>query len=166
MDKQKVACSYNGLVNHRKNEVQLNLENVLGGRSQSEGTVCVCACMLSCFSHVQLFATLWTTAQQASLSMKFSRQEQQSGLPCLFPGDLLNMGIKPTSLASPGLQAKSLLLNYSPIYMKVQDREIYRHRKQITNCLGLGWGNCSYRQRNVFFAINTLKMYPKVLHRL
>ena len=87
MDKQKVACSYNGLVNHRKNEVQLNLENVLGGRSQSEGTVCVCACMLSCFSHVQLFATLWTTAQQASLSMKFSRQEYCSRLP--FPSPII-----------------------------------------------------------------------------
>ena len=81
MDKQKVVCSNNGLVNHRKNEVlipatvQLNLETMLGGRSQSEGAVCVCVCMLSCFSHVQLFATLWTTAQQASLSVKFSRQE-------------------------------------------------------------------------------------------
>ena len=32
------------------------------------------ACMLTCFSHVQLFATLWTVAFQA-LSMGFSRQE-------------------------------------------------------------------------------------------
>ena len=75
IDKQKVVCSYNGLVNHRKNEVlipatvQLNLENLLGGRSQPEGAVCVCACMLSYFSHVQLFATLWATAHQAPLSV-------------------------------------------------------------------------------------------------
>ena len=54
VDKQKVVCSYNGLVNHRRSEVlipatiQLNLENMLGGRSQSEGTICVCPCMLSC----------------------------------------------------------------------------------------------------------------------
>ena len=33
-----------------------------------------CACMLSCFSHVRLFATPWTVACQAPLSMGFSRQ--------------------------------------------------------------------------------------------
>ena len=33
------------------------------------------ACMLSCFSHVQLFATLWTVACHAPLSMGFPRQE-------------------------------------------------------------------------------------------
>ena len=32
----------------------------------------VCACLLSRFSHVQLFATLWTMAHQAPLSMGFS----------------------------------------------------------------------------------------------
>ena len=36
------------------------------------------ACVLS---HVQLFATLWTIAHQAPLSMEFSRQEYWSGLP-------------------------------------------------------------------------------------
>ena len=35
----------------------------------------MCYFMLSCFSHVQLFATPWTVACQAPLSMKFSRQE-------------------------------------------------------------------------------------------
>ena len=37
--------------------------------------------LLSCFSHVQLCATLWTTAHQALLSIGFSRQEYWSGLP-------------------------------------------------------------------------------------
>ena len=37
-------------------------------------------CMLSCFSHVQLCATLWTVACQAPLSMGFSRQEHWSAL--------------------------------------------------------------------------------------
>ena len=32
------------------------------------------ACMLSCFSHVRLFETLWTVAFQVSLSVGFSRQ--------------------------------------------------------------------------------------------
>ena len=48
------------------------------------GLVC---CMLSRFTWVRLFATLWTIARQASLSMGFSRQEYQSGLPCPPPGD-------------------------------------------------------------------------------
>ena len=36
-------------------------------------------------SHVQLFATPWTVAHQAPLSMEFSRQEYWSGLPCPSP---------------------------------------------------------------------------------
>ena len=48
---------------------------------------CVCA---QSYSHVQLFATSWTVAHQAPLSMGFSRQEYWSGLP--FP--TLDNGIK------------------------------------------------------------------------
>ena len=59
------------------------------------------ACMLSCFSHVQLSATLQIVAHQAPLSMGFSRQKYWSGLPCLPPGDPPNTGIKPASLMSP-----------------------------------------------------------------
>ena len=40
------------------------------------------ACVLSCFSHVRLFVTLWIVARQAPLSMGFSRQGYWSGLPC------------------------------------------------------------------------------------
>ena len=58
------------------------------------------ACVLSLFSHVQLFATLWTVARQAPLSMGFSREEYWSVLPCLPPGDLLNPGIKSMSHVS------------------------------------------------------------------
>ena len=39
-------------------------------------------CVLSHFSSVLLFQTLWTVACQALLSMGFSRQEHWSGLPC------------------------------------------------------------------------------------
>ena len=39
-------------------------------------------------SHVQLFATLWTVAHQAALSMEFSRQENWNELPFPSPGDL------------------------------------------------------------------------------
>ena len=48
------------------------------------------ACILSCFSHVWLCATLWTAAHQAPLCMEFSRQEYWSGLP--FPSQLLSCG--------------------------------------------------------------------------
>ena len=61
------------------------------------------ACTLSHFSHVQLYATLWTVARQAPLSRGFSRQEYWSGLPCPPPGDLPNLGIELMSLMSPAL---------------------------------------------------------------
>ena len=50
-------------------------------------------CVLSHFSHVRLFATPWTVAHQAPLSMGFSRQEYWSGLPFPSPGDLPNPGL-------------------------------------------------------------------------
>ena len=62
-----------------------------------------CACSLS---HVQLFATPWTVARQAPLSMGFSRQESWSGLPFPPPRDLADPVIEPWS---PVLQEDSLL---------------------------------------------------------
>ena len=56
-------------------------------------------------SHVQLFATPWTVAHQAPLSMEFSRQEYWGGLPFPSPGDLPNPGIEP---GSPTLRADAL----------------------------------------------------------
>ena len=50
--------------------------------------------------------TPWTIAQQAPLSMEFSRQEYWSRLPFPSPGDLPNTEMKPRS---PALQADSLL---------------------------------------------------------
>ena len=55
------------------------------------------------FSCVQLFVSLWTVAHKAPLSMGFSRQEYQSGLPCPSPADLSDPGIEPPSLESPAL---------------------------------------------------------------
>ena len=51
---------------------------------------------LSC---VRLFATSWTVAYQAPLSMGFSRQEFWSGLPFPSPVDLPIPGIDPRSPA-------------------------------------------------------------------
>ena len=66
----------------------------------------VCACVLSLFSWVQLFDTLWTVAYQAPLSMGFSRQEYWRGLPCPPPGDLPNPRTEPTSPAFPALAGR------------------------------------------------------------
>ena len=62
-----------------------------------------CCCLVAVsFS----FATTWTVAHQASLSMGFSRQEHWSGLPFPSPGDLPDPEIEPRS---PALQVDSLL---------------------------------------------------------
>ena len=50
---------------------------------------------------VRLFATLWTVARQALLSMRFSRQHW-NGLPCPPAGDLPRSGIKFISPALAG----------------------------------------------------------------
>ena len=59
--------------------------------------------MLNRFSSARLFATPWTVAYQAPLSMGFSRWEYWSRLPFLSTGDLPNPGIEPESLTSPAL---------------------------------------------------------------
>ena len=56
-------------------------------------------------SRVQLFATTWTVAYKAPLSIEFSRHEYWSGWPCPSPGDLPDPGIEPRS---PALQADAL----------------------------------------------------------
>ena len=66
----------------------------------------VSLCVLSHFSHVRFFMTLWTVASQVPLSMEFSGQEYWSGLPFPPPGNLPNPGIEPTSLMSPALTGR------------------------------------------------------------
>ena len=56
--------------------------------------------MCQSLSHIQLFATPWTVAGQAPLSMELSRREYWSGLPFPSPGDLPHPGTEPTSLIS------------------------------------------------------------------
>ena len=63
----------------------------------------LCRAVLSCFSCVQLFVTLWTVALQAPLSIGFSRQEYWSGLLCPPLGDLPDLEIESRSLRSPVL---------------------------------------------------------------
>ena len=71
--------------------------------------LCVCVCV---FSHVQVFETQWTLAQQSPLSMIFSRQEYWSRLPFPPPGDLPQPEIKPMSPEAPALPVDSLPLSH------------------------------------------------------
>ena len=61
--------------------------------------IIMCVCLLSHFSCVWLFVTLWIVAFQAPLSMEFF----WSGLPCPHSGDLPGPGIEPMTLVSPAL---------------------------------------------------------------
>ena len=63
-------------------------------------------CVLSHFSRVRFFVTLWTVARQAPLSIGFPRQEYWSGLPFPYPGYLPDPEIKSMSLMSPALAGR------------------------------------------------------------
>ena len=68
-------------------------------------------CVLSCFSGVRLFVTLWTIAHQAPMSMQFSRQEYGSRLLCPPPGHRPYPGIEPKCLMSPALAGRFFTTN-------------------------------------------------------
>ena len=60
----------------------------------TELTMCVCACM--CYwllSHVRLFATPWTVAHQAPLSMGFPDKNTREGCHFLLQGIFLTQGL-------------------------------------------------------------------------
>ena len=88
-------------------------------------------CVLSRFSHVRLFVTLWTVARQAPLFMELSKQKYWSGLSFPSPWNIPDPGIKPWSPAS---QADSLpsespgKIPYMVVYNKVH--------KNTTTCRG------------------------------
>ena len=92
----------------------------------------VTTCMLSCFSHVQLFATLWTVACLGPLSMGFSRQEYWSGLPLPPPGDLPNPEIKPASLTSPALAGGFFTTSAIVIYYVAKNQKLSQHIFLVT----------------------------------
>ena len=65
-------------------------------------------CVAQSLSRIQLFATPWTVAHQAPLSMGFPRQEYWSGLPCPPPGDLPDPGMESTSPMSTCIGRQAL----------------------------------------------------------
>ena len=87
----------------------------------------LCSAVLSSFSCVQLFATPWTVARQAPLSIGFSRQEYWNGLSCPPPGDLPDTGIKPTSLMSVSCIGRWVFLPLEPCGKPKLFREYERY---------------------------------------
>ena len=85
------------------------VNSFIGNKSQMF-FICMCVCLLCCFSGFQLFVTLRIRIRQAPLSIGFSRQEYWSKLPCIPPGDLPNPRIKLVSLSFLYWQADSLPL--------------------------------------------------------
>ena len=73
--------------------------------------VIMCAQLLS---HVQLFATPWTVAHQAALSMGFSRQEYWTGLLFSPPGIFLTQESNSCLLYLLHWQADSLYISPIP----------------------------------------------------
>ena len=90
---------------HSRNTRNLFFPSNEGSRLQLKSYITkdVCCAVLSCFSCVWLFVTLWPITHQALLSMGLSRQKYWSGLPCPPPGDLPNPGSEPEPLRSPAL---------------------------------------------------------------
>ena len=101
------------------------------------------ACVLSCFSHVWLFVTPWTTAHQAPLSLGFSRQEYWNGLLFPPPGDLPNPGIEPMSRSMSWIGRWALLWLVPPVTPFYrpghQDSETVSHLGRVTAPLGWLW---------------------------
>ena len=104
----KGGCWWWGLGQHSLMAKSLLLLTKSAGRELTHPNLCA-LCGLSC---VWLFATPWTAARQAPLSMGFSRQEYRSGLPLRSPGDLPDPGIELTSPGCPPFYADSLPLSH------------------------------------------------------
>ena len=92
--------------------------------------------LLSHFSRVWLFETLWTIACQAPLYMGILQAEYWSGLPCPPPGDLPNLEMEPTSLMSPELAGVYFTASATWEAL-IQDTRIHykgRDRKEYVTC--------------------------------
>ena len=79
---------------------RLRLPNICWLEEVRVGTLVLLLLILSCFSHILLFAIRWSVVCQAPLSTGFSRQKYWSGLPFPPPGDLPDPGIEPSSPTS------------------------------------------------------------------
>ena len=87
-------------------------------------------CVLSHFSRVQLFVTLWTIACQAPPSMGFPRKEHWSGLPFPSPGVIPDPGFEPRS---PVLQGSSLPFELpgNPTWVELKHTHTHTHTHPV-----------------------------------
>ena len=67
--------------------------------------------VLSCFSHVRLFATLWNCSPPGSSVHGILQARLLEWVAFPPPGDLPNPGIKPASLMSPALVGRFFISN-------------------------------------------------------
>ena len=81
---------------------------------------------MSVLSHIRFFATSWTVARQASLSMKLSRQEYWNRLPFPTPEDLSSLGSNPCLFCLLHWQVDSLPLHH------LENMCIYTHTHTYT----------------------------------
>ena len=96
-ENKKITHRMGENISKQSNQQGINLQNIQRALHSR---------VLSHFSHVQLFGTLWTVACQAPLFMGFSRQQYWSGLPYPPPGDLPDPRLISTSLTSPALAGR------------------------------------------------------------
>ena len=87
--------------------------------------------VLSCFSWICLFVFSWTVVHQAPQSMRFSRQEYWSGLPCP-PGIFLTQGSNPHLLRL--LHCRQILYCWAKPWMWYS--KYYSHHRKVTMSLG------------------------------
>ena len=88
----------------------------------------LCCCLASKL-YPTLFATPWTVARQAPLSVGFPRQAYWSGLPFPSPGDLPDPGIKPeySALAGGFFTAEPWGKPINQLYLNIMEKEIATH---------------------------------------
>ena len=122
------------------------------GKRESEITALVHACMLS---RVRLFATLWTVAHQAPLSMRFYRQEHWSALLCPLPGDLPDPGIESTSLTSPALAGRFFSSSATALILP----EILQARRLCGIPSTDHWGKRTATQPKFHLNVRTIGIY-------
>ena len=119
--------------------------------------------MLSHFSCVWLFGTLWTVAHQAPLSMGFSRQEYRSGSPCPSPGDLPDLGIKPVSLNISCIGRQVL---YHSHHLGMQSSDLNPFTSSVTlrkYIQAVKWDNNCYLSHMVVMCTKRDQIYVKTL---
>ena len=102
-------------------------------------------CVLSRFSRVWLFATPWSVAHQAPLSMGFSRQEYWRELPSLPSGDCPTQGSNPRLICllhmgplplAPPRKPHMYVCIYMYMYMCIYIyTHIYTHIYWFINCI-------------------------------